>query len=341
MQEESIDAPFSVHNVEHDLLQKYKPRFTGVGGYQVVYDVPKHPSVVIKVEANRMLEYAESGFTDSDIQRDLTLSRARTKRLREHFGNEHTLPQRFFVMNVPVDERLYNELRDKFRPGKSEPTSLPSNELQAVVSVQKKEEQLRNPERRVITCDYAETSDKSSSPQFVADYDQVTSQTVFNPESRESMKLEDLIRLYPGLAEILSAAQNDTSCRDTVKDFVEKAISFAEEHGEILDIVGDDNVIFTQGKNGEWDYKLVDALFPAPPPPNGRLSEAKDILEKIQNDQLISERERRSLINTLNFTRAINGLASCLEVDNRIDITPPENVPIPTGTLLETVRGQT
>jgi hypothetical protein len=175
----------------------------------------------------------------------------------------------------------------------------------------------------------------------VADYDQVTSQTVFNPESRESMKLEDLIRLYPGLAEILSAAQNDTSCRDTVKDFVEKAISFAEEHGEILDIVGDDNVIFTQGKNGEWDYKLVDALFPAPPPPNGRLSEAKDILEKIQNDQLISERERRSLINTLNFTRAINGLASCLEVDNRIDITPPENVPIPTGTLLETVRGQT
>src|SRR3989344_773478 len=42
-------ANYEIDQVEHDLVSRYQPKFLAKGGEHIVYEVPEHPDIVVKV----------------------------------------------------------------------------------------------------------------------------------------------------------------------------------------------------------------------------------------------------------------------------------------------------
>ena len=123
---------------------------------------------------------------------------------------------------------------------------------------------------------------------------------------------------------ILTLSETDSALRYSLKEFVSKAVSYANETGNILAMAGKDNVIFYKdAENGDnvndekWNYLLVDAL-PIHNEPVFKISQ--EISHKIMNDQKISEHEKTLLKKGLNFTRTINNLAEKLGMVGRLSV---------------------
>jgi len=114
----------------------------------------------------------------------------------------------------------------------------------------------------------------------------------------------------------------DASCLgdeagDSVRDFLSHGIRFMNDTREVLDVGGDGNVIFNNGK-----YFLPDAL--TSPSFEGGLDIAADVLRKMKHGKPVTGQEAWSLAFTLNIVRAMNGMAQALGIDERVHLLRPE-----------------
>jgi hypothetical protein len=121
--------------------------------------------------------------------------------------------------------------------------------------------------------------------------------------------------------------------RAGVVDFLDCGIDFMNETREVLDVGGDGNVIFDEGR-----YFLPDAL-PTPDLENG-LEIAAKTLRQLKAGESTSRSDLGALVFVLNQTRAINSMAQALGVAKRVHILPPEEALEPTdwAAILKAMR---
>lgn len=117
--------------------------------------------------------------------------------------------------------------------------------------------------------------------------------------------------------DIIQMAQSDISFKNALQDFTLQAIRYANKTGNILAIAGEDNIILYKKEDGTWNYLLVDAIpmFQEPV-----FLTAKNLLKKKKDGLLINKYEERLLIKAQNFVIAINGLASKLDIVDRLTL---------------------
>lgn len=310
---------YGLSNLDHKLILKYKPQFLAVGGEHVVYNIPEHPNIVLKVSilsvkinidwnANhgRPIDFLSSEI-ETRYQEYLKNQNERYLQMKKYFGSNHVLGQKKFMIRVPITENILNTLYDGNPP-------IIGNEVWGIVTVQKKAEGISDPSRHTLIAGYSEREDIQ--PEV---YNEVTDNLVLGRNLGQRISKEQLIEVHPNppLKFLLDGAENDENLKESLKDFVEKCIWYTEETDEILDLAGSDNVIFTK-KDNKWTYRLVDALYPL----GKSVKKAKSALLKISVGNELTKEDKIYLLNTVNYVRLINGLADLLGIHKRINIVP-------------------
>lgn len=308
--------------VDNPMIKKYEPKFLAKGGEHIIYEIPGKPDIVVKVEASvmaRIQKYnAEHGLPldamDPEVlpyaQEIVKNSQERYRRMTEHFGREHVLGLKQALVKVPVTEKIIGALH----PGEPPAGAKEAKESWAIVRVQKKAEEFADPERMSVVAGYAEFKKPEKEP-----YDRVTRALAEGDEKAKFMP-EEFRKLVPReFADLLEKAEKDPALAETLKDFVEKTMDYSDETGEILDLAGKDNVTVYQ-KDGKWNFRLVDALYPTGTNLKGSsmLESARASVGKAAKGETIDEGEKNVVLNTLNFVRAINGMARQLGVPRQV-----------------------
>lgn len=313
-------ANYEIDQVEHDLVSRYQPKFLAKGGEHIVYEVPEHPNIVVKVSTGplkKVIDWnAEHGQPIDSLPAELE-SRARdylkeeTARyqlLKKYFGADHVPSQKEFLVKVPITQEILNALYEGNPPATT-------TEAWSVVMVQKRVEALNDPERLAIVAGYAENDEVSKDL-----YDQTTEHFIFGKNAEEKIEKEKFLEIqsHNDLKALLEKSEGDENLRESLKELLEKIITYTEETGEIFDLAGQDNIVLSQ-KDGKWTYALVDTRYPGE---SKMVEKAKIALLKLSVGSEIDEHEKNVLLNIFNFVRTVNGLAEQMGTQKRINIVP-------------------
>lgn len=310
--------------IDHPIVQKYQPKFLARGGEHVIYDIPGHPDIVVKVETETMRKIQSNnvekglplGGMDPELLPHVTefmqTYKERQRMLVEHFGREHTLSVRQALMKVPVTEQLLTALHDGVPPvGTGD-----IKEAWAIVRVQKRAQECVDPTHVTVMSGYAEN--RHTDPDA---YKHVTDALVECDPDAKFTDEEYRSLLYKPMPELLDTLAQDPALAATLKDFVERTIEYAKATGEMLDLAGRDNVTVFK-KDDSWNYRLVDALYPGDG--TQTLDAASAAITKAANGEVLHDGEMSVILNAINFARTINGLALKLGVRQRITLVPEE-----------------
>jgi hypothetical protein len=311
---------YELSDIDHELVLKYEPKFIAKGGEHIVYEAAGHPDVVVKVASESLRT-----TIDWNAQHDLPMDslpneidiRAREyikeearrfQQLKAYFGAEHVLSQKKFLSKVPVTEDALNNLYEGHPP-------LKGSEAWAVIAIQKRAEELSDPDHLALVAGYAEQGEVSDEGWKAA-----TDHLIFGESMETPLRENEFLEVQSNerIKALLKEAESDTDLKDSLKELIEKSIIYTEETGEILDLIGDDNIVFSK-KDGKWNYRLVDALYPHS---TKMVERAKAIILKLSTGTGIDESEQNVLMNAFNYIRTINGLAEQLGVEKRLSIVP-------------------
>lgn len=320
---------YKVSGIESDIFTRYKPEFLGRGGDHLVYQIPKHPNLVAKASWKKVFEIfkeAQSHQADDSATRsyaenrflpDVQQKNAEIRNLRRYFGAEHTLQERRYLMQVPVPRKIMEELfRDYYRGKKPFDRLKNVQDIQDVwttVSVQRLCKEVQDP-NRLSFCFGRFPEDF---PQEEAAYMNITRALLYgvraNPmPTNEFLRFQD-VSPSKGLTHLIESAEHIPALKNQLIDFVQKAIAYADNEGQILDLVGKDNVIFSE-RDRTWNYTLVDAL------PLAIRPVLKDLRSYLTHPagRSLDRRRRLHFLQVINFARAINGAASAIGIDERL-----------------------
>lgn len=322
METKSNSEKFDVSKISHELILDYSPQYLSKGSEHLVYEIPENDTIVVKVSLDvlkKILDYnREYNFDPQTLQKKLEpfISEyiqneiKRFEQLKEYFGEEHVLLQQKFPLEIPITQEIVNEMFPE-NPPVVEKTTL------AVVTLQEKVD-LQSQEYVSPTSKYAEFKDDISLVEYHS-----LNQSYFLCTAKndaDSLELFYTLQSNPHLQEVFSIIKINPDLSNELKLFVEKAIHYTNETQETLDLAGELNVVIVK-QNGEWKFKLLDALYPKPQPiiPNA-LKGFSDLVKK----NTIEKAQRSDVLNTVNYIRTINGLAHILGIEKRIDIIPEE-----------------
>ncbi|PIR63208.1 MAG: hypothetical protein CO156_04395 [Candidatus Pacebacteria bacterium CG_4_9_14_3_um_filter_40_12] len=332
----------NLSQVENKRIQKYQPKLEGYGGRQVVFSFPDHPNIVGKVEMKPLLQAVEVAVTGGD-EAELRAQFESDKRDREqqlavlqnYFGSEHVLKQTFSVIKIPVNADILASVQKIIGDGSERVSQLQSFEGEYVwssISFQEKADVVHNPSKITLTAGLAELRPVVT-PMYQSAYDRVTRASLYNLNEQGTVQVADLEKIHPFLSKLLESIKNDEELRTVVAEFVTRAIKYTNETGTIVDIIGQDNVVFFRDESNAWDYKLIDALYDQP------ISAVSNSITRIaeQEQVTLSLAEDASLRNTLNSIRVINALANILNISARITALPTALSTIEPATLMTAI----
>ena len=313
---------FGLEGVEHELIENYQPKFLAIGGEHVVYEIPDHPDIVAKVEVMSLKdsitwndEHGEPmGVLSEEFkaQRDeyIKLHIEKYQQLKKYFGNEHVLPQKEFLLKVPVPPNVLRLLYDEKPP-------LQGTETWSVAKIQRRAAELSDQNRLSLVAGNAELENLNAE-----EYNRVTEHLVFGKDSEMPLKENELLDIQSkdDLKKLLEQAENDDELMVSLRELLKKIVIYTNETGDVIDIIGKDNLVFTR-KDGKWTYRLVDPLYPGD---KKIVSEAKAVLLKLSKGIEFNNEEHRFLMHTFNIVRTVNGLAEQVGIPERIDIVPED-----------------
>jgi hypothetical protein len=143
---------------------------------------------------------------------------------------------------------------------------------------------------------------------------------VFGKNPNAELNEHDFLHVQSNdmLDALVERAKEDPALAESLKEVVERAITYTRETGEILDIIGQDNILFAQ-IDGKWTYRIIDGLYPRNPK---MIDDAQAAILKLSRGAGVDEVEQNILMNTFNYIRTINGLAEQLHIKDRIIIAP-------------------
>lgn len=114
--------------------------------------------------------------------------------------------------------------------------------------------------------------------------------------------------------------QADEKFRKVHGEFLQKCAVFTHETGELVDIIGKDNVLAIQNEDKDWDIVMIDAVYPHP-------TQHEFFIDLINSDRdiaTLSEADRSALMffqnNTLTYVRYINLLSKTAGLKAPLDI---------------------
>lgn len=313
---------YGFEGAKHELIERYQPQFLAKGGEHIVYEIPRYPNVVIKADMAMTRQIINwnvrhdlpidtlSEVLNRGVQEYLSAEQKRYAQLKKYFGHEHVPAQRKFVVKVPITEKILTALYE------GDPPPVQGHEVQAIVTMQKRAEEVKDPQRLTLVTGYAE-EDPALNPE---QYQKMTEHLVFGKNPEQKIEKDALLGLQNNkhLKKLLQTAEKDQNLAETLKEIITKCIAYSEATGETLDLAGKDNLVLAP-EQGKWNYKLIDALYP------GQATTAektKIALLNIGLGQTISGTEQNILLNTFNYIRAVNGLAEHFGLEKRINIVP-------------------
>lgn len=321
---------------DNELISHYQPTFLARGGDHLVYEVLDHPDVVIKASTYNIKDIltknAElqipldtiSQDQKEELEGEVSIKTEQIKELRKYFGNNHTLSERRYLMKVPITKDLLDEVFKADYKGREIPADIESvSDAWTTVVVQQKTEQINNPEHLGLYFGGFLEQRKDFVDCDEGEYKDINDQLVCN---NEPMNLELFFKLQDNpkshsLIDLISKAEKDLELRDILIELINKIIGFADETGNILALAGKDNVILYQ-KNDQWNYLLVDALSMHDEPV---FSTAKDSLVRYFKGEILDDHEKSLMMKAMNFVRTVNGLATILGIDKKLDLLSDEN----------------
>jgi len=338
--ERSLEQKLGFADVERALSEKYMPHFLAEGGENIVYEIPGHPDIVLKGSKKVLYDILSDpkGETHAlnEAKNRIDRERMLQGKLREHFGAEHLLRQKQFLMKVPVTREILahteqNYLRFFHR-------TIPQNRREAwtYVTIQKKQElkkgSYENPKAENINPQelgrnsITELSSMDASffdPRVRKDFEEV-SEGLLRGERAQRISEADFSKLIGSrpLNRLLHRMRGDEGLREAVKSFVENCVHFAEDTGEIIDFVGKDNIVFLK-EDDSWTYKLLDPLFPFY---DHVLEDARKIFVETKGEGIhdMDTDKSNKLTQAFVFVRLINGLAVASGAEASLDFLPEE-----------------
>lgn len=234
--DDDITAADLLDLTEHELIQKYQPKYLAAGGQHIVYEIPNHPDIVVKVDSHHMKAILEQNVAHNRpldtlspalkqwLNKIVRMQRAQERAQRKIFGASNVLRTYSTVAKVPVTQEMISEL---YGPTKESPAR--------------------------------------QAPDWIKNVDEAWSIVRVEKRAHELSKDNDLERLplnfyMEDLSHVLEIARRDESLREVLIDFTKKIGKYVKETGEILDFHEDNVTLFKE--NGRWRYRLVDAAYP-------------------------------------------------------------------------------
>lgn len=318
----------SIHDLpEHPLVERYRPRFIGQGTENIVYEAVGSKGVVLKANKVVLAESISGNASAEELEKTkLAEARKAYEDLRRVFG-EHVLPQKQYLLEVPYNTGVLYELKLIAKvygwkiPEEGEGTGW------TIVSVQRRTKAMEDFHRLSMgggglegqlaqrpTFDVPE----SAWPLYAKVTDALSSRERAEQSNVGAKELEVLYG-RTRLPKLIEKANQDSAFREALADFQRKAVRHAEETGDILDVIGEDNIIFNKQKDGSWDYTLVDAIYPFE---KQVLHRAKQALTATREGRELAVSERITLREAVGYVRAINALGKALGTGTYIDFVP-------------------
>ncbi|HVB20177.1 MAG TPA: hypothetical protein VNF51_02780 [Candidatus Paceibacterota bacterium] len=314
---------------EHELVSHYQPRFIARGGDHLVYEASEHPDVVIKASTYKikdiLIDNETRGLPLDDVSDEMYASldkeiaekNTQIQEYRKYFGAKHTLAERRYLMQVPVSTEVLREIFKNDWEGRAAPPGVASiQDAWSAVVVQKRARQIEDPNHvGLYFGGFLEERGYDLSPSEYGHFSEVFEHgDAIQPED-----LEEFFRLQDNpdthaLRDLVLRTEQDPELKKSTIDFLQTAIRFANETGNILALAGKDNVILYPGNSG-WNYVLIDAI---PLPNEPILTAARAARGRSKNNELLNQKEEGYIIRARNFVRTINGLAAALGVEERI-----------------------
>lgn len=322
-----------------------------------------------KISAGRLLaQNAEAGVpldADSDAVRafresQLARERERFRQLKEAFGTEHVLVQKRYLQKMPItppmrarileDVLLFDEKTGRFRDDdtlrvqKIVDQAAPK-EVWGMVTVQRKSEALATTSK--IGCigmnvernanNYEAYAMIAENPELAKMYREITD-PLLNAETTAATDVHpvafaDFIN-HRSVERLIDKVFVDPELQAVLKDFCERAAAYTNATGELLDLEGEDNIIFYKKQNQagaeEWTYQLVDALStggdllkgPDGTMIRGGIAQGREAYARNQPGVRMDQVDRWMLSRAVNYTRLINGLGQIVGSTQFVDFLP-------------------
>lgn len=316
--EKAIKA-YSFEDINDARIEKYKPVFMASGGEHLVYEIPEHPNVVLKVSKESIVNSAswqmrnnadvDSYQYDTDVQGTIAhrIEEAQdVYREIKDFFPDSLLSQRYIKFKVPVTQEFL--LQTALELGEvltlDQVGRLPT-ELYVVALVQEKSTELT-----------LDTSVSMFNEGYAFD-------TVEPHESWSSFLFKDAQQDTENMS--LGEKKVPDEVEAVCQDFIERALDYSNVTGRILDIIGQNNIILYRDEQGILSYLLIDAVYPEHEEQS--LVQFKKFIEScVASDipcPLSTMKKNISLVaNTVDYICKINREAGHYKIGARIDLFP-------------------
>lgn len=295
------------------MIDAYKPAFLGEGGEHLVFALPGHPRFVAKVNHEYLAHFITSRTRDGGsfealtveerkkIDRALAQNRRVHEDMRRFFG-DMTLREFQYVMAVPLTSSVLHTLVDDHLP------DLPEGVVHVPASVRLQEKLPDTAMKNGIslTFAYIERSGRISD----ADYEHLNG--IFDG----STDPDEYLRVVLENPDFIDLLHRDERLRTAVRRFVEAAVHYTEETGEMLDLAGTGNALVYKDPE-DWRVVLPDAMYPN----RDAWSDVRDAVELFLASGSLDQFHANRLMNGLNYARLVHALAQAVGSPARLRIS--------------------
>lgn len=317
---ENETSPFSYEGSMDPRVLHYRPHVLGGSGEHIVYDFPegRHLDTVVKIKKGSLTILLQwdmalgeklgtiTSSTETLVHEYISTEQERLQTLRQYFGPGEVPKQKMFYKKIPVTDPMLQELF---------PGDVPADlkELPAIIVVQEKIPELQQGQYFSLTDDHA--LGHLIEPES---YEQLTDMLVLEtaPESDVTKKVLVHAQENPWLAQLLDAAEQDPALQEKLQDLVRRLMRYTEETGDIPDLAEDNVILFR--KDGEWQLRLGDALFPYYL--NKNCGSANEGLRKLQKGKIPKLQPGAALFTACSYQRTLNGIAALFGMPDRLRI---------------------
>ncbi len=348
----------STPDIPRDELDPAKFDFIAEGSDHLVFEMKDLPQLVFKVDIASLKAIDEiaqkydwpagipvKGMSEA-AERVIAQERYRYNQLVQYFGQERVVPQGLQFVRVPPHREVMRALN--FSSGSHAPKG-----FYGIARLQEKVPEMRRDDH-AIQLRAQRIEDGRSFPAGAAephDYQLITDHFAYGKPWPDTMEDYDVYRMYDrfyllqegegSLLKLNAAFNQNEKSHERIQGALRALVAYANETGEILDIFGSNNIVF-RSKNDPvthediWDLLLVDPLFV-----DGdhvkTLSKAKKLIHGLANGEHLRDQMGsgkyvegiRLVMNALNFTRLVNGLAESFGCSERVQLISSEDKDAP------------
>ncbi len=296
-------------------------RLLGKGGEHVVFEDVRFPNYVLKVDFIESLPmlYAQARGEDAIKKEEARLRdkatnhHQRLARLQSYFSAGTVPLELVAVKNIPLNESVVLALmRDR------------NIEIPARLVVPKSMDVLCTLQHKIdldkkscvdIYSSYAELNRTILLDFYVEGHRLLSSSEAIGPADALARR-KIILYTYPSLRTALEKMDAETGIKSALRDYIGRAMRYAVDTGEIIDMAGGGNVLLRKDEDGVWGPYLMDVLSP----PELNLDLIRQAAAMIKHGQEMDVRMRANVLNVINFVRFANALAILSDSGERLDV---------------------